>query len=91
MGSAFGMVDNRRMRSEVVRSTIMIDHGFNFWHPVVVKRISAHDGKRPGGVCEKDRSVRIASTVAELKLIKLGEELRPIVARNNGGSQGDMK
>jgi len=63
----------------------MINHGFDMWHLGVVERVSAYDGETPERGCEKDRSVPVASTIAELKFIEPGEELQLVVAWDNGG------
>jgi hypothetical protein len=63
----------------------MVDYGFDLWHLGVVEWIPAYDGQTPEGGCEKDWSVPIASAIAELEFIELGEELQPVVARDNDG------
>ena len=74
----------------MVQSTVMADHGFDQWHLGVVESISARDAKMPEGGRERDWSIPIASAITEFKFIRFGEELQPVVARDDDGSQGDV-
>lgn len=61
----------------------MIDHGFDLWHLGVAERVAADDGKAPEGRRKEDGSIPIAPAIAELKFIEFGEELQPVVARDD--------
>jgi len=65
------LTTHRCAESEVAQSAVMINHGLDLRHLGVVETVSPYDDRTPRG-CEKDRSVPIASTIAEFKFITRG-------------------